>query len=474
MKKLLYLLLCTASTLLITPLEARNQLPLALTTPFILSLVSGNTTAMESVLDGLNFDHAREIACTLNSNPNESAPVEISYQLRWGYKGAGEATEPFKGIQGILNIQFNYDGLSFQLCKSRSLKSTMQSILKPLITITPCQEFYLKIAQLAWTVCQEKNPDIDAISQSLITLVQRLKKTEGGASCMLYTMPILNNGEHLGLESFLDQAPQLCASHFITLSQKIGAFWSLLTGAESRADRTAYLRAILEQIEYYNTEDLKIIFPNGGWLTIPSTDGGSGNPDSPFTSLALSLFMPASEHVTHATEWRVTLAPDHVCFLKGLMLILYNRKNPLPPHQLAEEISTICSRFSNTPLTPGKKSSYLRTLLGAICAYHQMVLHYSFQKPIDHILSHEEFMLQLCRIGYHAYIMPSAYPTSTLQERVDFITLHTADALRCYQGVIALRAGCSDLTRIPALENNGAMIKWDLFSKTLFGPLPEE
>jgi hypothetical protein len=474
MKKLVSLLVCTLTCFSYHSLDARSPWPLALTTPFILSLVSGNQTALESVLDGLNFNHAREICCSLNTDPHTTAPVEISYQLRWGYKGAGDAALPFQGIQGILNIQLNYDGLSFQLCKSRSLKTTLQSLLQPLITISPCQEFYLKIAQLAWTVCQEKNPDIDTVAQSLSVLVQRLKKTEGGAQCMLYTMPILNNGKHLGLESYLEQAPTQCAAHFITLSQKMGSFWALLTGAESRSDRIAYLQAILEQIEYYHTDDLVIRFPNGGWFKIPHTDTGSGDPERPFTPLTLTISMPASEHITHSMELNITCSPDHVCFLKGLMLILYNRKNPLPHHQLAAEISTLCSRFSNTPQAPGKKSTYLRTVLGALCAYHQTILHYSFEHPITHVLSHEEFLLQLCRVGYHAYIMPSAYPTATLQDRIDFITMHTADALRCYQGAIALRTGCSELTRIPALENNGATIKWDLFAKTLLGPVPEE
>jgi hypothetical protein len=474
MKKFLVFLISTSMIISAPPLNARSPWPIALTTPFLLSVLSGNPTAIESVLDGLHFDHAREISCSLNSDPHETSPVEISYQLRWGYKGAGDITQPFQGIQGILNIQFNYDGLSFQLCKSRSLKSTLQSLLRPLITVTPCQEFYLKLGQLAWTVCQEKSPHVAAIADSLKILVTRLKLTQGGEHCLLYNMPILNRGEHLGLESYLQQDPNQCAAHFITLSQKLGSFWALLTGAESRNDRVAYLQAILDQIEYYNTSDLTITFPNGGWLKIPHTQTGSGDPETSFTPLTITLFVPTSEQLSHPTEWHVTLAPDHVCFLKGLMLLLYNRKHSLAPHQLAQEISTLCSRYSNTPLPGGKKPTYLRTLLGTICAYHQAVLNYSFAEPIDHVLSNEEFQLQLGRIAYHAYIMPSAYPASTLQDRINFITLHLADALRCYQGFIALRSNCNELTRIPALEKQGAHIPWNVFTQTLFSPAPEE
>ncbi|MDQ5890441.1 MAG: hypothetical protein QG604_315 [Candidatus Dependentiae bacterium] len=477
MKKTLLLLISLFTIATPTLHGSSPSWPLALSAPLLIPLLTGNAELTEAISDGLDFDHAREIAFslalptsskkTLAADDGASPPVEMSYQLRWGYKGAGDATKPFDGINGQFNIQFSYDGLTFQLCKSRSLRQTIRHLIAPVVTVTACQEFYFKLAQLAWSVSQQKNPDIASVRTALETLIARLKLTPGGNECSLYSMPILNAPQRLGLESYLIQAPEQCTAQFIILSQKGGALASLITNTTG-AQRTAYLNALLAQIDYYQGTPTVLHLPHGGSVYIPFWEKGSGDPAEPFTPMTITLMIPATAHLPHATEWTVTLDAEQAFLVRGIMLILHNRKQPLPRYQFTEELSTLCARLSITPTADGKDPSYVRSLLGLICYYHQTVVRYSFEKPLNKVLDNQELLMQLCRVGYHAYTMDAAHP----QDRADFVTRHSADALRCYQGTLALRSGCAAKTRIGYLHHNGVEIKWDLFIKTLLGPIP--
>lgn len=476
MKK--YLLIIAAA--LCTPLtSAATQWPLALSAPILIPLLTGNAELTEAINDGLNFDHAREIAFSVqlpkrkkNISKNgyeETAPVELTYQLRWGYKGAGNKNQPFEGIRGTVNVQFNYDGLSFQLCKSRSLRRTIRHFIAPAVTVTPCQEFYFKLAQLAWTVSQQKVADLITIREALETLIARLKLTQGGDQCSLYSIPVLSTPERVGLETYLTQAPDQCAAQFVILSQKGGALASLITNTTD-AQRTEYLNALLAQIDYYQAKPTTIQLPHGGSVYIPFWYAGSGDPEEPFAPMAITLNIPATQQVPQATEWTLALDGEQACFVRAIMLILHHRRQPLPRHQFTEELGTLCARMAITPSSDGKQPGRLRSLIGLICHYHQSIIRYSFEKPVDHILDNEELMMQLVRVAYHAYVMEA----NDAQDVADFVTLHTADALRCYQGTLALRSSCNERAELPLLKGKGVKIKWDLFIKTVLGKAPGE
>jgi len=477
MKK--YLLALTLA--LCAPLTSTaTQWPIALSAPILIPLITGSTRLTEAVTDGLNFEHSREIAFSIelpkpkksisrNGSDQASAPVEVSYRLRWGYKGAGDVTRPFEGIRGTVDIQFNYDGLTFQLCKSKSLRRTIRRFIAPAVTVTPCQEFYFKLAQLAWTIGQQKNPDLESVRESLETLIARLKLTQGGDTCTLYNMPVLSSPERIGLETYLAQAPDQCAAQFIILSQKGGALTALIANTTD-TQKAAYLNALLAQIDYYQATPTTIQLPHGGSIYIPFEEAGSGDPDEPFMPMTIKLSVPASAQIPQATEWSLALDGEQACFVRAIMLVLHHRRQPLPRHVFTEELGTLCARMAITPSSDGKEPGKLRSLISLVCHYHQSIIRYSFEKPIDHVLDNEELLMQLVRVAYHAYVMEA----KEAQEVADFVTLHTADALRCYEGTLALRSSCDERTEIPALKKQGIKIKWDLFIKTLLGKAPGE
>lgn len=456
---------------------ANTSWPIAVVAPLLIPLVAGTSPLAEAITDGLNFDHAREIAFSItlpgtaaktNNNEESNPPLQLSYALRWGYKGAGNRNEPFAGMQGSINVQLSYDGLTFQLGKSRSLRPFIKKFISPAVTVTPCQEFYFKLAQLAWTVSQQRYPDLVAVRESLQILIERLKKTEGGAACTIRSLPVLTTPEKPGLEGYLTQSPDHCAAQFIVLSQKAGALIGLLTSSLQSAERAAYLNALMEQVNYYQEEPTLITLPNGGSLYIPFWEVGSGSVDEPFKGITLTLNVPASPGIPQATEWHLPLTAEQTGFVRALMLIIHNRRSPLGAQKYLEELSTLCTRMCITPPSDGTEPGMLRAILGQVCFYHQDIAHYSFDEPLDTTLDNKEFLLQLCRILYHAYIRKEESP----QAVADFITIHLADAIRCYEGTIKLKEVLSGKARLPILEKHGITINWGLFAKTILSPAP--
>ena len=434
---------------------------------FSITLSIGTITPVqpliESLFDGLNFNYAREIAFSIDK-PN--LPIELYYKLRWGYQGAGEANTPFSGINGHLKLNFNYDGLSFQVRKSQSLAPTMQYLLEPIESISPCQEFYLKLCQLIWTVGQQTTPDPENVKTSLQTLVARLKLTPGGTECMLYTLPILTNiNTPSSLENLLTHAPDLCVAHFITISQKAASLIALLTGQIPTDERARYLQALLEQINYYDATCI-VQFPGQQLLIMPFDAAGAGNPDQPLNNLTLSLIVPSSTPSQHTIEWSIELNREQAGLLRLCTLLLHHRRSPLPSPIIAQEIATLCSRLSLTPTNDGQPSS-IRALLSLICRYYQSIINYSFQAPITTILDTPALILQLCRITYHTSSMNNA----TSQQKADFATVHTAHALRWYQGFIALSMLAQQKAQLNSLAQQGVVIDWELFIKTLVTPV---
>jgi len=453
---------------------------MALAVPLALPLLTGNKELIDTVYcDGLNFDHAKEIAFTLSlpggakqlpaTGEQQDPPLALTYRLHWGYRGAGVKTEPFAGIIGSINVQLSYDGLSFQLGKSRSLRSIIKSTITPLITITPCQEFYFKVAQLAWTISQQKYPDLSAIKESLETLIARLKITPGGAECRLRSLPILNQDGLPGLEGYLAQAPDQCAAQFVIISQKLSALVGIITGAALNKEQSAYLQALLENINFYQEEPTLITFPGGGSLYIPFWEKGAGDPYEPFPAITIRFTMPATPNVPQETEWTLPLSAEQTGLLRAVMLVLHNRRAPLGTAKYLEELSALCSRFSITPPSDGGDPSKMRAIVGRACMYHQEIATYSFDEgPLTQVLDNQEFLLQLCRIAYHAFKLKDQAP----QVVADFVTLHLADALRCYQGTIMLKEAMAGKASLPILKKHGIEIKWHLFAKTLLAPAP--
>ncbi len=411
----------------------------------------------EALFDSLNFEYARELHLSLDT---ATSPIEIDYRLRWGYQGAGDPTTPFSGINGHLKINFNYDGLSFQLRKSQSLAPAVQSLLSPIETVTPSQEFYFKLIQLAWFTGQQSVPNRAHIQQSLATLIARLKLTPECSGCTLYTLPVLDRPGVLGLETYFAHDPEECTTQFINISHKGASLLALLTGHIGSSERDAYLKALLTQVNYYDKTCI-ITFPDSHILVIPFDAPGGGLLDMPFKPLTLTLLVPAHTPGSEATEWKITLSPDHAAMLRCITLWIHHRREPLSPHQLTEELATLCSRLSITPSGDGVTT--VRAILALVCHYYQSVIHYSFDVPLSSSLNAPEFFLQLCRIAYHVSLM---HPASA-QEKSDFATKHVAEALRWYEGAQGLAALLKNKAQIDSLQRHGVTINWDLFIQTL-------
>jgi len=468
MKKICLLLLLNlfSSPSLVAAAAAKSASPFPLATlaSFLLPLLSGNKEVTEAVQDSLNFEHARELRLDWHFRS-----IESSYHLRWGYKGAGDPQQPFGGVRGSLNLQLSHDGLTFQLNKSKAFGPAVQHLLMPYVTLSPCDEFYFKLAQLFWTTGQKKIPDFEGTKQALKTLVGRLKVTPGGADCALWTLPVLATTGGVGLETYLEQAPEAVTVQFVILSQKVASFLPLLLSGQANEGQAAYYNAILAQIDYFGDQQPPINLPRGGTLHMPFAHSGAGDPETPFEPFTITLCLPATSEIPYNTEWHIGLSAEQAAIARGIMLLLHHKKSPLAKHALAKEFSTLCARLSITPAADGGQTSYARSLLALVCYYHQSVINYSFQNKLQGILSTEEFLLQICRIAYHAYLLSLECKP---QETADFVTVHLADALRWYEKSCMLAYTLQEKMNVQVLERNNIEIKWDLFFRSLLGLAP--
>lgn len=451
----------------------------ALSIPLIAPLLLNNQELMETVNDGLDFYHSREITFDLTFpqttpqtdmfNDAHTPPLIAHYQMRWGYKGAGDRTIPFTGINGTMHIQIAYDGLSFHLCKSRSLRKKLLPLLAPLTTVTPVQEFYVKLMQLAWTVARsETAADYLATQNSLAILLERLALTPGSDACELYGIPVLPRAGRLSLTDLFHKAPELCTARFIALSQKLESLIAVLTNSANTQEKQRYLESVMNTIDYYRTDAFTCALPRSGSLTLEGIEGGSGDPLTPFTGATLTVSLPAA-HDDQIAAFEFELAPEHECFVRLIMLLLHHRKTPLKTYKLTEEISTLCARMSITP--SNGTINYMQALLTLLCSYHQSIIHYSFDEPLDHVVDHKEFLMQLVRIIYHAYVL--SCEGKKPQYVTDFVTINLGDALRCYRPIVRLRSKAEQATQPGYLEEKGVVIKWELLAAALLQPVPE-
>lgn len=483
MKKLLFLALALPLSA-----SANYSWPSALSIPLMLPVITGSNTLTEAIADGMSFEHSRGISFNMSlpttpraPEPDEFGFVEnnqfltLSYNLRWGYQGAGDASVPFTGQKAQINIELSYEGLSFHLCKSRTLRQRIYKRLQPLLTIAPCEEFYLKIAQLVLSVSQAQKPDNAAVRSALETLIARLRLTPEGTTCKLYGMPILNTPDRPGLELFLAQAPDVFAKRFIIISQKLGASMGLITSPDSSLEKQAYLRALVAQVDYFGTKEYRLSLPKGGTVEVAFDSIGAGDVTEPLTGTTIMIDVPTPSHEESAalapTNWRLTLSPEQECALRLILLFLEHRKKPLAPYQLTEQISSLITRLSLAPAPEGTMSD-LRALLALIGQYHHQVTSYSFDEPLTETLSTPELLLQLARVGYKTYTLSADrqrnVSTLSAQDVADFATKHTAAALRQYYLTKGMGMLAHAKLRTPWLAQNNVRIDFGLFFDTLF------
>lgn len=414
MKKLLLSLLLIA-----TPLSPASW-PAALSIPLMLPALLNDKNLIESVADSLDFNHSRGIKFRINvpggapshdsfeNEEDSNPPLAIDYRLCWGYKGAGSASEPFKGVRGNVHVHLSYDGLTFHLSKSKSMRKKLNRFLASVLTVKPCEEFYLKLAQLVWTIANSGNPDIPGTHTALKTLFSRLKLTAGGSECKLYGMPILSAPETPGLEAMLEQSPEQFTQKFIVISTKLGAALSLLTGTSHSPEKTAYLKTLVSQVNYYQDKPFELSLPRGGTISIPFNHSGSGDADEEFSGTVMSINMPqtrTTSAVLQEVSWDLVLKPEHECIARFALLLMHHRHTPMPAYKLTEEISTLLSRMSITPAADGGEPSQVRALLGLACQYHQDIMHSDFSTPLNKIMGTPALLLQLARVAYKSYTM---------------------------------------------------------------------
>lgn len=492
MKKLLLLIA------LIPTFASTRGWPPALTIPIAVPLLFNNDALSEAMADGLQFEHSRGIHYRMEMAGSKvdledpefdvedvSHPFVIDYHLRWGYKGAGNPHHPFRGLQARLQVELSYEGISFHLCRSRTLRKKLYASLKPFLNVTPCQEFYLKLLQLAWTTSQQDDIDYAQVQHSLEVLFARLKLTEHGTHCRLYGMPVLNNSKRPGLELFLHQAPTVFTKRFVMMSQKIGSVFGLIAKPKSDTEKETYLRALLAQVDYFQEEPYHLLLPRGGTITLPFSTQGSGLPHEPFTGTTLTFEVPQTRTMTAGaptdlegiTRWDIELTPEQECLARIVLLVLHNRRTPMRSHHFTEELSTLLARLGITPPSSKRNDTVLRSVLGLLCQYHQQIARYDFSQPLERKLSSGELLLQLARVGYKAYTLNSDrlfLDSSTLTPQViaDFVTEQVADALRCYRGTIALRNASEPYLTVPQLRKHGITINSGLFFRTLLAPSP--
>ena len=403
-------------------------LPFVSVSPSIGALISHARTALtKQFLEDVAFD-SKGIDLQL-----DLAPVTLSYKARWGYRGAGDKTQAFTGFTGSVDLKFSYDGLTLEPLKLRSLRKKIKKYITPLLTISPLHEFYLKFFALIMSQVQRVTPNLDEASNDLAILFARLRKTEDGESASL---PILGNiflrDGNPGIATYFESAPRIVTNNLILISKRLLAGTGILSLKDNSA---AYLQAVMKDIDYFNASDFTTTLPKGGTVHIPLGYEGSGLPHEPFSGTELTVDIPAKlSGGSRPVQWIFVLQPEYECLLRMAMLFMETSIRPLPSYRLSEEISTLLTRLSVTPLPEGS-STGLRDLLGVLCMHHQKIIHHDFSVPPSRSFSLPALIVQFIAILYKAYTMQVDFernPESeySKQDIVDFVTDQSAYALR--------------------------------------------
>lgn len=442
-------------------------------------VVGIDTQLLSECLEDLDFYHSRGFECTLAfrgfapRDVHKNAPLTISYKGRWNYKAAGDRTKPFAGFDAAISARFTYDGLSIDPSQAASLRKTLDTFTAPIRTFTGTQEFFFKLITLLWTEAHSEEPNLAVITSHIDTLLARLKLTPGGSECSLGGIRILSEPGQPSLESFFAHAPQLVTTNLLSAAKKTFTSLGLLKsdGQESEMDHVIDLMAA---VNYFSDTTVSCTLPKGGSLTLPFGYAGSGEAHQPFTGLSMTVEVPTQTRTvispTPLTNMRIELQPEHECLIRCFLLILEHRKKPMPIYKLSEEFSILFSRLSVT--TTVHLPPTVRALLQMACSFHQYLAHHDFSRPIAGPLDIQELFIQLLCIVYRTYTLYSDLrlgidTTKTPQDIVDFATVHTAEALRSFRGIITLKKKCQQA--IVLSKEDKTTINVELFFKTLLG-----
>ncbi|MGD1997941.1 MAG: hypothetical protein PVJ92_03445 [Candidatus Dependentiae bacterium] len=454
------------------------------TTPLALTAVAHaiglDTTTLNETLEDLDFHSSRGFDLVLPIHGNHhnvatDAPLTLRYKGRWGYKGAGDRTQPFSGFSADLTVQFSYDGIIIDPSKSRSLNRSISKKTAPIREFTGTQEFVFKLCLLLWTEAHNSNPNYLLISNHIETLLARLRLTPGGSETTLSGMKVLAEPGHTAFETFFNHAPQLCTSNLLSSAKKIMAGMGLLREEETSSH--AYLLELLSSLNYFTTDVISFGLPKGGTVTLPFTYTGSGDAHDPFGGLHASIELPTptrqagTQKNTRTATITVELQPEHEFMLRGLLLLLQHRKEPMAMYRLTEEVSTLLARLAITPESKSL-SPQVRAGIQVLCSFYHRLIHHDFTQSLVRPLDAHEFMVQLLCVAYKTYTMfadraNGIESEKTAQEIADFATKHTAEALRSFRGFIALKKAYQKNQPLQALEKHGVTIDLQLFLSTL-------
>jgi len=452
---------------------------------FLSRVIGIDQITLQEASEDLDYYSSRSIDITMPwhplgtvSNAPDSASFTIGYKARWGYKGAGKPNEPFQGFKGTLSASFNYDGISIDPCKSRSLKTKIEHYAAPLLSISPIQEFFFKCAQLLWTEAQKETVDLEQVSNEIHTLLARLKITHGAATLRIQGIRLIGSQQQPGFDTFFHQAPKQITEHIIAGAKKLFRGIGLITAQTQDPESLIYLKRLLAQIDYFNNTTVTITLPKGGTLSIPFEHAGSGPADTPFALTQLTITVPSNGQNGNAgrpVKWLFTIHPDSAFLIRLCLLLLENKKGHLPHYRLFEEISTLFSRLACTP-TRHHGRTLLSDGLRFIGTYHQELMHHDFSAPPTEVFNTADFIRQLLCIMYRAYTQYADYKHSPSDENqpqttADFITKECAYALRQYRGFLSLKDRLASLQFIKQLnEKHGVTLDANLFLTSLLPP----
>ena len=457
--------------------------PLSATTPALTAVAHAiglDTTALSETLEDLDFYNSRgfEVVLPIHGNHKTTAndaPLTLRYKGRWGYKAAGDRTQPLSGFSADLTAQFSYDGIIIDPSKSRSLQSSIAKKTAPIRHFSGTQEFIFKLVLLLWTEAHNSNPNYLLISNHIDTLLARLRLTPGGFETTLSGVKVLAEPGNTGFETFFNHAPQLITSNLLSTAKKIMAGMGLLREEETSSH--AYLLELLNSLDYFTTDTISFGLPKGGSISLPFSYTGSGDAHDPFGGLVATIELPtptrqaSAQKALRTTTVTIGLEPEHEFLLRGLLLLLQHRKQPLAMYRLTEEISTLLARLA---ITPESKSLSLQVRAGiqVLCSFYHRLVHHDFTQSLVKPLDTHEFMVQMLCVAYKSYTMFADRANGiesehTPQSIVDFTTLHTAKAIRSYRGFIALKKSYQQNKPLKALEEHGVTLDLQLFLRTL-------
>jgi len=354
------------------------------------------------------------------------------YRARWGYRGAGDRSQPFKGFvaHAAAPVSFGDGVVVVDLTRSKKLRNTsFLNHLDQFIHVQPTDEFKLKLFQLI--LCLGKQEiNHHRFREELDILLERLSITPNCDGVYVGSWRLAGTKDHPGYLNALLTIPEQTFYETCTWVRSLVRSFAPLFGITGFFGDPTALRTFITNIDY--ATDQEIVLHNEGTelATIHFGYHGIGNEVAPLSGCLVRLQLPVAptintviNHVEKPSipldlpsELVLPLSAGYECMIKLGMILASVHNGSLAAHLVPEEIEKLVHRLTITPGSSRMHINLLGTkvklvgsekkpgLLRVLSSYAHTIMRHDFAQHEMTPLDNHEAMMLLFSVAYRSMV----------------------------------------------------------------------